>query len=368
MKIVIIRPNTGDFGKIGTYNVQEVGMANALMRMGHKVDVLFLHKETTRIVKDENYDFVYYLPHKSFFMHGIFDTNLLSEFSPERVILMSDNQLWAKNIINWCIKRNIPCVHYFGNVLSDNPNWKNQLYTKLILKRNIRSYDYSINVAKTDAVKKEMIKHKVPFSRIINIGLDRDVLSTKRNVDYNIRHELGIEDNEITILFVGRLVDYKKPILACQIIQEMRKREIKCRLFIIGKGALEEQIQSYIDENDLQDIVTWYKRVPYENMYKFMVACDVYINLSPKEIFGMTVLESMYYGIPVVANHAPGPDVIIEDGISGYLCDFGDDAVKWANQLEIALSNREHLSINAHKRIEENFMWDSIVGEFLENK
>ncbi len=102
MKIVILRLNTGDFGKIGTYNVQEVGIANALIKMGHKVNVLFLHRNTTRIIEDETYNFVYYLPHKTFLMHGIFNTNLLDKFAPERVILVSDNQLWAKNVILWC--------------------------------------------------------------------------------------------------------------------------------------------------------------------------------------------------------------------------------------------------------------------------
>lgn len=368
MKIVILRPNTGDFGKIGTYNVQEVGMANALMKMGHKVDVLFFHRDTSRIIRDETYDFVYYLPHKTFLMHGIFDTNLLEEFAPDRVIMMSDNQLWAKNVILWCKKKNIPCVHYFGNVLSDNPNWKNQLYTKLILRRNLKSYNYSINVAKTEAVKNEMLKYNVPFSRVIHVGLDREVLSKKQNRDLNIRRELGIAEDEIAILFVGRLVDYKKPILACKILQELLKRGVKGKLYIIGKGVLEDQLKDYIDKNNLNENIIYLERVPYENMYKYMVSCDTYINLSSKEIFGMTVLEALYYGIPVVANHAPGPDVIIENGISGYLCDYGDDPVKWADQINIAINNKEMLSVNGRKRIEEHFMWDSLVGEFLKNK
>lgn len=368
MKIVILRLNTGDFGKIGTYNVQEVGIANALIKMGHKVNVLFLHRNTTRIIEDETYNFVYYLPHKTFLMHGIFNTNLLDKFAPERVILVSDNQLWAKNVILWCKANKIPCVHYFGNVLSDNPNWKNQLYTKLILFRNIKSYNYSINVAKTDAVKNEMLRNKVPFSRIIHVGLDRDVLSTKRNKDYAIRHELGIDDNEIVLLFVGRLIDYKKPILACEILQEMLNRGINAKLFIIGKGALEEELAKYINKNDLTSKVIWLKSVPYKNMYRYMVACDICINLSSKEIFGMTVLEALYYGVPVVASHAPGPDVIIEDGISGYLCDYGDNAAKWANKISLAIQNRDYLSKNAHIRIEKNFMWERVADEFLKNK
>ena len=368
MKIVILRLNTGDFGKIGTYNVQEVGMANALMRMGHSVDVLFLHRDTAKIIRDEKYGFVYYLPHKSFLMHGMFNTKLLRKFKPDRVILMSDNQLWAKNVILWCKKKDIPCVHYFGNVLSDNPNWKNQLYTKLILLRNIRSYSYSINVAKTDAVKEEMLKHKVPFSRVIHVGLDRDILNSKKNRDDSIRQELGITKDEKAILFIGRLVDYKKPILACQILQEILKRGIKAKLFIIGKGVLENELGDYIKKNRLNNNVKWLKRVPYEEIYKYMVACDVCINLSPKEIFGMTVLEALYYGMPVVANHAPGPDVIIENGISGYLCDYEDNVENWVNLIEKAIDNREAISKNAHKRIEEHFMWDSIAGEFLKDK
>lgn len=368
MKIVILRPNTGDFGKIGTYNVQEVGMANALIKMGHKVDVLFFHRDTSRIIKDETYDFVYYLPHKTFLMHGIFDTNLLEEFSPDRVIMMSDNQLWAKNVILWCKKKSIPCVHYFGNVLSDNPNWKNQFYTKLILRRNLKSYDYSINVAKTDAVKVEMLKHNIPFSRVIHVGLDREMLSTKLNRDLDTRRELNIANDEIAMLFVGRLVNYKKPILACKILQELLKRGIRSKLYIIGKGTLENQLKDYIDDNNLRERVVYLKCVPYEDMYKYMISCDVYINLSPKEIFGMTVLEALYYGLPVVANHAPGPDVIIENGVSGYLCDYGDDPIRWADQIVSAIDNRTALSKNGHKRVEEHFMWDSLVGEFLKDK
>lgn len=364
MKIVIMRLNVGDFGKIGTYNVQEIGLANALIKKGNEVVVLYLNRNVKSIVKDETYEYVYYLPHISFGLHGIFDTKILRHFEPEQIILFSDNQLWAKNVITWSKKYNVKCVQYFGGVLSDNPRWLNQFYTKLILKRNIRSYSYSINVAKTKKVQKEMEMLKVPFRKVINIGLDDTILKDIYNLDINIRKKLGFEEDELVLLFVGRLVDYKNPLFACDILLELQKRGIKSRLVIIGTGTLETELQKYIEEKDLVSSIIWEKRVPYEDMYKYMVSCDCYINLSPKEIFGMTILEAMYYGLPVVAHEAPGPNEIIENGVSGYLCNF-NSIDKWADQVLLAVDNKQGLAAAAQVRIREKFMWNTIADEFV---
>src|SRR5690606_20069807 len=125
------------------------------------------------------------------------------------IILFSDNQFWAKNVIIWSKKRGISCINYFGGVLSDNPRFINQLYTRLILKRNFNSYKYSINIAKTTKVQKEMESLKIPFRKVVNIGLDKDILHDTTNPDFNERNKLGFSDDELVLLFVGRLVDYK---------------------------------------------------------------------------------------------------------------------------------------------------------------
>lgn len=364
MKIVILRLNVADFGKIGTYNVQETGLASALIKKGHDVKVLYLNRQTKNIIQDENYRYVYYLPHKSFGIHGIFKTSILNEFNPDEIILFSDNQFWAREVILWCKKNRIKCIHYFGNVLSDNKRWINQLYTRLILERNRKSYNYSINVAKTKKVENEMKLLKVPFKKVINVGLDTSILNESKNLDRTVRKELGFSEDEIVILFIGRLIEYKKPLLACDILKEMKDRGLKSRLIIIGKGKLEEEVKKYIEYNDLEKDITFLRRIPYTEIYKYMVGCDCCINLSAQEIFGMTVLEAMYYGLPIVAHIAPGPNEIIENNISGYLVDF-DDKKKWVDKILEAVKNRKELAINSRKRIENKFTWDKIAEEFL---
>lgn len=364
MRIIIVRPNTSDFGKVGTYNVQEVGLAKALRKKGHVVYVLFLHKTVNEIEVDKTYDFVYYLPHKTFGLHGIFDTSLLTKFSPEKVILFSDNQLWAKNVIEWCKLHDILCIQYMGNVLSDNPNWLHQLYTKIILKRNISSYHYSLNVAKTSKVKEEMIDLKVPFAKVISIGLDKDLLENSFSPDDKIREMLGVESKEIRLLFVGRLVDYKKPFLACDILNELHKRNSNFKMFIIGKGPLQNQLKKYIEDNHLIDFVDYIERVPYDEMYKYMVASDCFINLSAQEIFGMAILEAMYYKLPVIVRSAPGPNDFVTHRLNGYVLN-NDNVYNWCDTILEALANRKQIGEKAHQLILEKYIWDNIAEEFL---
>lgn len=364
MKIIVMRLGTSDFGKIGTYNVQEVGLANALIQKGHEVTVLYLNRPVTEVTQDEVYPFVYYLPHKHIGLHGIFNVKLLSRFSPDGIILFSDNQLWAKNVIDWGRKHGIKVVHYFGNVLSDNPKWLHQFYTSLILRRNIGSYHHSVNIAKTSKVQNEMIRLKVPCAGVIRVGLDDSILHAGKNKDIVVRRDLNMADDETVILFVGRLVDYKKPLLACDILKAYQERGNKARLYVIGKGPMEGALKDYVKEQGLEESVVCLGRVGYEEMYKYFVACDCLINLSPKEIFGMTILEAMYYGLPVIAHVAPGPNDIIRDGGNGLLID-SDDVFVWAQKIREALKKKETLAKNSIADITENYLWDRIADQFL---
>lgn len=364
VKIIVMRLGTSDFGKIGTYNVQEVGLANALIKKGHEVTVLYLNRPVSEVTQDESYPFVYYVPSKHIGLHGIFNVELMSRFSPESIILFSDNQLWAKNVINWGRKNEVKVVHYFGNVLSDNPQWLHQFYTKLILKRNIGSYHHSVNVAKTNKVKNEMTRLQVPCAGVIRVGLDDGILQKEKNKDLATRRALNVADDETVILFVGRLVDYKKPLLACDILKAFQERGNKASLYVIGKGPLEETLQDYVKEQGLEESVHYIGRVNYEEMYKYFVACDCLINLSPKEIFGMTILEAMYYGLPVIAHVAPGPNDIIRDGENGLLVDSEDVSV-WIEKIQEALEKKEALAHNSIADITENYLWDQIADQFL---
>jgi 1,2-diacylglycerol 3-alpha-glucosyltransferase len=91
------------------------------------------------------------------------------------------------------------------------------------------------------------------------------------------------------------------------------------------------------------------------------------VNLNTEEIFGMAILEAMYYGCPVIARRAPGPEYIIEDGTDGILC-ADDEAVAAAVEAPVL---PDAISQNARQKIRENFLWDStasVIIKCIENK
>jgi 1,2-diacylglycerol 3-alpha-glucosyltransferase len=74
----------------------------------------------------------------------------------------------------------------------------------------------------------------------------------------------------------------------------------------------------------------------------------------------MSILEAMYQGCNVIAFHAPGPDTIIEDGISGHLVS-GLDEMK-----ELITSHKICDAHNIKERVETSFTWDYTAACFDE--
>ena len=94
-------------------------------------------------------------------------------------------------------------------------------------------------------------------------------------------------------------------------------------------------------------------QLPNESVHVYYHACDAFVNLNDQEIFGMSLLEAMFAGCPPVARHAPGPDLIIEDGLRGWLCSTGP-------QLAEALGRiTPEMGAAAQRRINEHFLWQN---------
>lgn len=379
MKLGIVRLYTGTSGKIGYYNIQEIGLAKALEKKGIKTDIFFLvNKNENATVKIKNISEnirVVYIPALKLNNHGIVSPKFLLNYNLDIVHILSDNQLIAPKFIKFLKMNNIPVYSYIGTIESDSKNKIKKFLMDIIAKRIIKAYKKSIVIAKTPSVQRRLIEYGVNNIKVIPVGLDLEIVPNIKDDKSSLRKKLYLPEDKNILIFVGRLEKYKNPELAVTLLNEILKINKNYFLVIVGQGSLKNSLIDRSEKLNIRSNIRFIDQVRNADIHKYYKASDIFLNLNDKEIFGMSILEAMYQGCKIVAANAPGPNYIIENKKNGILID-NLDYNKWIQNI-IGVTEDENIGINARKRILNKLNWDVIsdyyvnlfkelIGEFSE--
>jgi glycosyltransferase involved in cell wall biosynthesis len=133
-----------------------------------------------------------------------------------------------------------------------------------------------------------------------------------------VRQELGVSDREFLVLHMSNLRPTKRIDLLLRIIAAARSRD-RIRLLVLA-GAPFAPFEWLVDELGLgANVIVKEHAAAVED---FLPASDAGLYTSENESFGLSILETMFFGKPVVAFRIGGiPEVI---GDAGYLHEFED--------------------------------------------
>ncbi|WP_216590725.1 glycosyltransferase family 4 protein [Streptomyces brasiliscabiei] len=120
------------------------------------------------------------------------------------------------------------------------------------------------------------------------------------------------------VIAAGRLYPVKRYDLLIEAFAKVVAERPEWRLRIYGKGPERANLRTAIDTSGLNDHV--FLMGPYASLDAEWAKASVAVVSSEWESFGMTILEAMHAGVPVVATDCPhGPGEIITDGTDGLL-------------------------------------------------
>lgn len=162
-----------------------------------------------------------------------------------------------------------------------------------------------------------------------------DDFSVRRNADVNI-------------LTVGRLVEPKGYDLAIKAAGILRDKSIKFKWTFVGEGPCRPQIEKMIRNYNLENHIELAGL--QTNPYPFMKACDIYVQTSRYEGFGITITEAKILNKPIVSTNF---DVVynqLQDGVNGLIAEMTAESI--AHKI-IALIENQPLKeslINATKQ------------------
>jgi phosphatidylinositol alpha-mannosyltransferase len=149
-----------------------------------------------------------------------------------------------------------------------------------------------------------------------------------------------LDDDRPTILFVGRLEARKGVPTLLEAFGALKTRISTARLVIVGDGGLKKTWENLAQQMNLKDVL-FEGYVDREHLPAYYHRADVFCSPSvANESFGITLLEAMAAGRPVVATANNGSSTLGEHGVTGLVVE-PRDAEALAQSLEWLLEDRK---------------------------
>lgn len=363
MKIGIMVLSIGSFGTKGFYNLQEIGLAKALDPLCSEIQVYKLVSSSEdyseQIIEGTQHSIIHYMPSRSVGTNGIPDMNRLDK-DLDVLICFSDTQFALPRVFRWAKKNRILMLPYIGVVESHSTSRLKKKIVDFLFQRCLAVYRECRCLVKTPTVMEKLAQAGVDNITVVPVGLD---LSLFREEDGKIcsrllKNKYGYSEGDKVLLFIGRLIEEKQPIRMIEILSEIRKADQTYKLLMVGSGELKVAIEKRTKELDLSDAVQMIERIPNSQIWELYRFANTFVNLNQQEIFGMAILEAMYYGCKVVAWEAPGPNLIIENRKSGWLTESNEEVIE-------RILDATDVGEEAHRRVLREFTWESSAKKII---
>ena len=372
MKILIIRtfPSIMD---LNTYNIQEIGLARALVARGHECGVIFYNGKVSdkieKLIFQKNkvqYEIkIYWLKGYSFFKNGFMPAikKIVNQYD---VIQVNEYD----QISSWMLytKQKRPTVIYHGpyyHQYAKGYNIKCSIFDVLFLK--LSNYKDVITLTKSEPAS-EFIKSK-GFKNVytIGVGIDEDSFSLGEEV---VKCPIEKESSEFRLLYVGKIEERRNVFFLIDVFEKIIAADEHMQLIIVGDGETEyvERFRQRIKDLVEQGRIVYIPRASQKEVALIYKSSKLFIFTSNYEIFGMVLLEAMYFSVPVISSWNGGSSVLIDDGVNGFILDTFD-VEKWVCKIRYLKENPEQYNLlrkNAYKKISEKFLWDRLAVHFIE--
>lgn len=173
------------------------------------------------------------------------------------------------------------------------PEWLFGLYLRTLGRWTFNRADVVFCYTETERDRLRELGVSRPIEVVSN-GIDRSRFSPNGSTSDVMDH------NGPVVLFVGRLVEGKRPVVALEAMECVRESFPEAKLFVVGEGPLREDVEAAAAA--VEGAVDFVGQVGYEDMPGLYRAADVLVLPSRAEGMPRVVMEATATGLPVVAS------------------------------------------------------------------
>lgn len=186
-------------------------------------------------------------------------------------------------------------------------------------------------VAISEVIEQEYLAHGVSARRVVRIPNSVDV-GRFRPVDaaekIALRDRLGIPRSRRVVIFTGRLVTTKGLLPLLQAWQTVAAAHQDALLLLVGSGGLglqncEQELRRHVSTHALENWVRFTGSV--DNVHEYLQASDVFVFPTQREAFGISVIEAMACGLPIVTTGVDGIRDVVRPGVDALVVPAADE-------------------------------------------
>lgn len=177
-----------------------------------------------------------------------------------------------------------------------------------------------------------------------------------------LKRDLGIKEGDITVVTTSRLV-VKNGVV--DLIESMVSLPDNVKLLVLGSGELENELKNTRQRLNLEKRVIMLGSVPHADIPPYLFISDIFIRASLSEGLGISFLEAMAAGLPIIGTPVGGITDFLIDGETGLFCqpqnaaDLADKILKLINNPEL----RQQIAANGKKMVYRQYSWDLVAEQ-----
>lgn len=320
-------------------------LAKALRQMGHHVVIFAPWKEHDPATAEEDLFVLSALrvnPGHAIYLSYPISFHLIAEFKRQMFDLVHIHTSGSVNLLAWQVAKlfDLPVVytyhtmskeyvHYWG-LNNDKMESLADSVAKIYDKTVCNGTDVVITPSAKAADYLARLEITPPVTVIPN-GIDLQIFAPRPS-DY-LQTRFGVPRDAKVLLFVGRLNQEKRPILAYELFRSLARTHHDVCLVMVGDGAMREQLAQMALSDGLQKRLFVTGLVDHADMPAVYNAADIWISTSTSEVHPMVALEAVACGLPVVAWRDRALEGVIENGVNGFVVETEEAFVSAIHRL-----------------------------------
>jgi glycosyltransferase involved in cell wall biosynthesis len=178
-----------------------------------------------------------------------------------------------------------------------------------------------------------------PISPITVIPNGVDLTPYRVNNHPVDRSMFGFSNSDIISIYVGRLSPEKNLSLLIRAFYGAAMTYDNVRLVLVGEGPDRENLEAQVKHMNIASKVFFTGLIDYPEIPAYLAACDIFVTPSTSETFGLSTVEAMAAGLPVLGIDEIGTRDIVEDGITGLIT--SDDVAVFTAKLILLCTDKE---------------------------